>query len=361
AALLSVAALAPLFVLWSERPLVFGVLFLLVVIWVVEVPASWVGRHELAALVVVFWLWVNVHGSFALGFAYLGLHVVGRWVEGAPPWRGRERRIVGAAAASFVVCFLNPYGASMVAFPVELVTRGDALRDVVEWSSPDFHRASGIVFLAWVLIFTVVVAAAPRRVSVRDLVVTLPFLVLGFWALRNIAIAPLVALPVLARSLEVEGPDRERRQPGRRFVSAVLVVVLLLSGALLARASSEPDFAFDGYPVRAMDAVESQGLLGRRLLTDDADGGYVLLRFGERQPVFMDDRFDMYPQPVLDDFTIVNAGSPGWQQVLRRHDVEVVVWGRGRVLTGLLRRASGWRVVHRDPAHVAFARSDVLA
>ena len=132
-----------------------------------------------------------------------------------------------------------------------------------------------------------------------------------------------------------------------------------MSVALVARASSEPDFAFAGYPVRAMDAVAAEGLLGRRLLTDDADAGYVLLRFGERQPVFMDDRFDMYPQAVIDDFMVVNGGLPGWRDVLERHDVEVVVWGRDRVLTQLLDRAPGWRAVHRDARHIVFLRADV--
>jgi len=369
AALLTVSTLGPVFVLWSERPLVFGVLFLLVVIWLVEIPSSRVGRHEVAVLVVVFWLWANIHGSFALGFAYLGLHVLGRWAQGAAPWRGRERTLVVATGAAFAVCFLNPYGPDLVAFPVELVTRSDALRDVVEWSSPDFHRASGIVFLAWVLVFATVLATTRRRASIRDLIVTLPFLALGFWALRNIAIAPLVALPVLARAVAVPTSLPARRTarrraridqaPSRPFVSMVLVALSVLSVTLVARAASEPDFAFSGYPVRAMDAVAADGLLGRRLLADDADGGYVLLRYGLRQPVFLDDRFDMYPQPVLDDFTVVNGGQPGWERVLERRDVEVVVWGRDRVLTQLLRREPGWHEIHHDRLHVVFARDDV--
>ena len=37
---------------------------------------------------VLMWLWANMHGTFALGFAYLGLHLLGRWVDGAPPVGG---------------------------------------------------------------------------------------------------------------------------------------------------------------------------------------------------------------------------------------------------------------------------------
>ncbi len=174
AALISVAALGGLYTLWSERPLLLGVLFLVVLLWVVEVPDCWVGRHPLVVLPVLFWLWANVHGTFALGFAYLGLHLVGRWLDGARPWEGRERQLLVGSAIAFGVTFLNPYGPALVFFPVELMRRGDVLEDVIEWMSPDFHTVRGQSFLLWIAVFVVVIARAPQRVSRRDLVVTHP-------------------------------------------------------------------------------------------------------------------------------------------------------------------------------------------
>ena len=199
AALLTVAALGGLYTLWSERPLLLGVLFLLVLLWIVEVPESRVGRHPMVALPVLFWLWANVHGTFALGFAYLGLHLVGRWLEGARPLAGRERQLTLGSVLAFAVTFANPYGIDLVKFPLDLLSRGDVLRDVIEWSSPDFHKVHGMAFALWLVVFALVLARGPRRASLRDLVVTIPFLLLGMWALRNVALAPLVGLPVAAR------------------------------------------------------------------------------------------------------------------------------------------------------------------
>jgi len=354
AALVTIAGLAGLYTLWSERPLILGVVLLMGLLWVVEVPDSWVGRHPLVALPVVFWLWANVHGTFALGFAYLGLHFLGRWLEGNRPWEGRERQLLVGAAAGFVACFLNPYGTALVTFPVDLMRRGEALDGVIEWSSPDFHSVRGLAFALWIVVFAVIVARAPRgRVTLRDLVVTIPFLVLGLWALRNVALAPLVGLPVAARALAV--PIR-RPDPRVRLGGLLAALVVGVIGVMGLRAASQPDFALDSYPVRAMDAIEEQGLLGRRLLTDDADAGYVILRSGPEQPVFMDDRFDMYPLPVIRDFGIVNAGLAGWDDVLRKHDVEVIVWERGRVLSQLLHQRADWRVTHRDKTYEVFVR-----
>lgn len=363
AALLTVTALAGLYTLWSERPLLLGVLFLVVLAWIVEVPDSGVGRYPVLSLPAVFWLWANVHGSFALGAAYLGLHLLGRWLDGAPPWAGREKGLLAGAAIAALAAFANPYGAALVVFPVHLLSRGDVLRHVIEWASPDFHRVSGQALLLWLAVFVVVVARSPRRVTRRDLVVAVPFLALALWALRNVAIAPLVGLPIAARAVAVEPKSsrRHRLDERRSPIGWALVGVLVVTaGALVVRAASQPDFVTRPYPVQAMNALEDAGLIGRRLLTDDADAAYVVLGYFPEQKVFIDDRYDMYPRSVIADYFALSNGSPGWRRVLDRRDVEVVVWDRDHPLAEYLRRSGEWTLIHRDASWVAFVRDDVM-
>ena len=101
---LTAAALAGIYTVWSERPLLFGVLFLLVLLWTVEVPDSFVGRHPMVVVPVLMWLWANTHGTYQLGFAYLGLHLLGRWVDGARRGRAGSARCSSARSSRSPRC-----------------------------------------------------------------------------------------------------------------------------------------------------------------------------------------------------------------------------------------------------------------
>src|SRR5262249_42557510 len=123
--------------IFHERPLALRVLALLGGVWCVELPHTAVGRRPVVAPPGVLWVWATSHGSWALGFVYLALHLAGRWFEGARPWEGRERRLlIGAGVALGALC-INPYGFELLTFPVALVSKGDVLANVLEWMSPN--------------------------------------------------------------------------------------------------------------------------------------------------------------------------------------------------------------------------------
>lgn len=338
---------------WVERPLLFGVLAMLVLLWIVEVPDSWAGRRPLVSVPILMCLWVNVHGSFALGFTYIALHLIGRRLDGAAPWKGRERHLIQAAALGLAACFINPYGYRLLLFPVELLSRGDVLRNVQEWQSPDFRSTLGVTFAIWIAVFLAVLARAPGRASRRDLVVAVPFLLLGFWALRNIALAPLVGLPIAARLLGVRDEREARRgKTDLTIIAAVLTAVALFSSTTLSR----PAFAFGEYPVRAMQAIEQHGLLGQRLFTTHTWNAYVIHAYWPRQKVFMDDRYDMYPVAFTKEYMKVRDGGPEWRGMFDRYRVTVVMWETGTPLTELVSQDPGWRRIYRDRQATVFVK-----
>lgn len=338
---------------WVERPLLFGILAFLVLLWIIEVPDSWAGRRPLATVPVLMCLWANVHGSFALGFCYIALHLIGCRLDGAALWRGRERRLIWAAALGLAACLINPYGYRLLFFPLTLLSRGEVLRNVQEWQSPDFRSTLGVTFAVWIAVFVAVLARAPRRATRRDLVVAVAFLLLGFWALRNLAVVSLVGLPIAARLLANPEKRSERRSPADLgIIVAVLAAVALVSGTSLSR----PVFDFGEYPVRAMRVIEQRGLLGQRLFTTHTWNAYVIHAYWPRQRVFMDDRYDMYPVAFTKEYMKVRNGGPEWRGMLDRYRVNVVMWETGTPLTELVSKDRAWQQIHRDPQATVFVR-----
>jgi hypothetical protein len=93
---------------------------------------------------------------------------------------------------------------------------------------------------------------------------------------------------------------------------------------------------------------------------DDGDAAYAELAYPPgTQPVFMDDRFDMFPDEVIADFMRVSRAAPGWEWVLDRYDVETIVWDGSRPLVQLLRQSGEWTQIHQDDTWVALVRNDV--
>ncbi|MFB4312831.1 hypothetical protein [Actinomadura sp. 21ATH] len=352
AAFLAVAALTASLPFWSSRPLFLGLLAMAALVWIVELPDSWAGSRPVLLVPLLMWAWANVHGGFVLGFGYLGLHLAGRWLEGHRPVRGRERRLLVAASAGAALCLANPYGIGLLTFPFRLALRGGALADVEEWRSPDFGSLAGILFAVWLAVLVAALAVARRRVRPGELVVAVPFLLLAFWAQRNIAVAVLVSLPLAARALAVP-VSRDR---GRLPNALLLAVLLVLPVQVAVKELRGPHYDLGRYPVASMRALEEHGLAGRRLLTSDRWAGYVIHAHWPRQRVFIDDRYDMYPMEVVRDHRRMMNAEAGWDAALRRWRIEVALLPRAAPLARRLGTTTDWRVIDENSQAFIFVR-----
>ncbi len=254
--------------------------------------------------------------------------------------------------------FINPYGLELVTFPIALVGRGEILSRIIEWRSPSFRTEQGHYLAVWMIVFVGAIADTRRRLGWRDSLISVVFLVLAFWAQRNIIVTMLVLLPILARAVAVD----EDRVPVTVRFGALLVALLVLLGVRdVMHAAGEHNFALEAHPVKAMQYLDRHGLLGRRLLNDDGWGGYVILRYWPRQEVFIDDRYDTYPEPFINEYFGFVDGASGIEKALDKYRIETVVWQPSRPLTQVLDSSPAWKRVYRDKMAVVFVRRSVLA
>jgi hypothetical protein len=331
---------------WAPRPLLIGLVLLGLTLLVAE------GRVPPPVLLPALYLWVNVHGSFPLGLVALGALAIGRRLDGEAP--RVELRGLAWAAGGVVAGMLNPLGPVLVIFPVRLLQRQQVLQQIIEWQSPSFSSTWARLFLLQVVVAIVLLV---RRPSYRVAVPLVVFTAAALLGVRNVAVASLVLVPGMAYGLAGLGSITGHERRGRAAVGAV-VVIALLGALLVVHATDEPGYDLRTYPVDALAWTEQAGWMTSsvNMATPETVGNLLELVRGRDARAFMDDRVDMYPTSVVDDFLTVLRGRPGWQQVLDQDDVDVVVWDADEPLTSLLAADPDWRIPYNDSRFIVACR-----
>jgi hypothetical protein len=322
---------------WVERPLLFGLVSLGVVLLAAE------GRVDPRWLVPTMWFWVNVHGSFPLGLVALGLFALGTQLDGRSP--SVELRALQWAGIGTLLGGINALGPRLLVFPIELLRRQNVLSNVLEWQAPQFTRIGQRLFLVEVVAAIILVA---RRPSWRTALPLAVFTAAALLGARNVVVASIVIVPGLAACAAGLGSiSGEDRRPIFRPALAAIVVVGLLSTVVAASGSV---YNLNGYPVAAVTWAERNNVLdaGARIVSRDFVGNYLEVRYGTRVKVFLDDRYDMFPATVVDDFAELSDGHAGWDRVLDRYQPTAVIWPSNEALAQLLAASPLWKVLYTD-------------
>ena len=332
--------------LWAERPLMLGLLGLAAVVLAAE------GGLDPRWLVPIGWVWVNSHGSFPLGLAYLVVVLVGRRLD-AGGWAGPERTALGWAAGGMALGAVGPLGPQVLVFPVQLLQRQDVLSNVIEWRAPTFDSFGQRIFL---LQLALAVLALVRRPTYRGGLVVAVFAAAALLGARNLPVASLVFLPVMAAAAPEWGSLRGRARPPL----ARLVAVSGLAGcALLASLRlGQPHYELRGYPVDALAYLADSGVdLDRtRLATQDVVGNLMEAVYGAQGTVFYDDRFDMFPEEVSAAHLALIRAAPGVDEEIGRLGVDLVLWEREAAMGQRLVVDPRWRVLYTDEQAVLACR-----
>lgn len=324
--------------LLSGRPLLFGLLGFVLTYLAAD------GRLDPRWLLPVGWVWVNTHGSFPYAVLLLVVLAVGRRLD-AGEW-GREPRVLAWSVGGIALGALNPIGPRLLLFPLTLLSKTDSFRAIVEWRAPTYELWHTYAVLALVL---VAVLALSRRPSWRDASVLVVFAGLGLTSQRNQVVLVIVLAAVLAGTLSEVGPTvRSVARPvlGGPARVAVALAFVLFAGA----ASRSPELDLSPYPVAMVEWMEDEEMWGpdSRVVAPDFVGNLRGARAGEEARVFVDDRVDMFPVDVTQDYLDLLAGRPGWDEVLDRREATAVLWEDDTPLAALLGQSESWEVVRRD-------------
>lgn len=335
--------------LWTERPYMVGVVGIAIVLLTLDGGLPW------WVLLPVMWIWGNSHGSFVLALVVVALTVVGGALDRGSTWRdlpAPERGVTAAVVAGSLLAAVSPLGPRVLTFPFTAAQRRDVFDEVIEWQAPGFRSVSELSFLVLALATTVALARWGRKW--RMILPAVAFLGLSLYSQRNIVLATVVLVTVAAQVVPSLGSLRSADRPRSGRLMALVVAALFLLVAV--SAAFTPPNTVDDYAARALAWLRSTELDSGRVATDVPEGNLLEALDGATGEVFVDDRFDMMPSEVFEDYLVLRRSGPGWGQVLDDRDIDVVVWRRAEALSSLLATGGGWQIAFSDPGWIVAIR-----
>ena len=300
------------------RPVVFSfALFALVI-------CAWESPRTRWALPFLFWVWASVHGSFAIGLAYVGLSLIAE----------RQWRWLPTAVVSGLATLATAHGLGVVTMLLDFAEVRETLGLLSEWQRPEITSPVFIPLLVGLAI--VAVGLVRRRLAWSQLWVVVPFAVLGATSLRAVPPAWLGIAPAVAMALGPIAVGTGRRLsvvPAMVFATVVAVLPFFLrdEGAL-----SESRF-----PVAASAQLEAVNTFH-----DDRAGGYLIWAMGPEFEVYIDDRAELYGEHMA-EFAAVRDGDAPWAPVFAREGISQALLAADSDLVAEI-AASGWETVYRD-------------
>ena len=347
---------------FGPRTLSFGYVYLLALLVILDEFRSG-AKNRLWLVPLLFCLWINTHGSWAIGMVvfviFLGSGLIeGRWgsVEAAR-WTSSQLRQLGAAmAASIAALFLNPYGYRLVFYPFDMAFRQKLnIAHVAEWSSVDFHDTRGRIALVFLLALLLGTLLSSHRWQLYELGVVLFGIYAGLTYVRFLFLAGILAAPLIANFFKDFIPkynaESDRPILNAAMIAAALVFVLWAfpKGQNLLQSVDRE------YPAEALPQVASLAP-SDRVLNYYLWGGYL----GWTQPTFrdfIDSRVDIFEYSgVLQDYLdLLDLQNP--EAVLDKYKVRYVLFPPNEPLSYVLEHDPAWKVIFRGKISILFGRA----
>jgi hypothetical protein len=341
------------------RPQLMGLFLFALTMWLVSDRDRHPERLWWIPLIVL--VWANVHGSFILGSVLLGL----AWLQAKVGHEGRSAtgRLALVGVMATLAANLNPFGVRVWRYAVGIPANRVIADTIVEWRPPTVRTVPGLMFFLSVAFVALLLVRSRRAAQWPALVSLGVFFGLGLFAVRGIYWWALVIPPLLVH-LRPEGSRRSVGTDPRSSANTALagLVVLLALICLPWWRTSGPQgegAILDHAPAGVTASLASVLHPGDRMFNPQLWGSWFEFRFPDN-PVFDDSRIEVFTPAVWSQYDQVSGAVEGWQGILNRWQIQVVVTSRTQQgnLIPAIRSDPGWKLVHEDDLGLVFVRSD---
>jgi tetratricopeptide (TPR) repeat protein len=305
-------------------------------------------------------IWVNLHSGFVFGFGVIGL--IALFHTGERSLAARRLSIPIPEWIAVVACVaamgLNPYGYSILEYPLAYLDRDSPFRSIIEWL-PTPHELDpsrfGGRFWCMVLLVAGGFWLALRRAPFLAALATVTFF-MAYTSRRFIPLFVVTAAPVAALGLAAVQHELQRRW---RALDTPAAGVAVTVGALILAAFLWRDVRLHPrlldrwtehwfYPETALRYLQALGP-PERVLNYYNWGGYMFLHApGVR--AFIDGRANtLYDDRIYVDYVKMIRAGPGHRALLARYGIELVFLPVQSALTrALSSQPDAWKLIYWD-------------
>ena len=360
---------------WLARPHVFSLL--LMVIWYYLLDTyHYHNKNYLYFLPPLMLLWVNLHGGFLAGFILLGIYLSGNIVKSiisqgseGDIYKKKARMLGLTTVACLFVSLINPYSYHILLFPFKLVSNKFIMDNIAEFLSPNFHtfiaKAFEFVFLFMFTIF----AISRVRLNIIEVAMVLLFTHMSLSSARYIPLFCIIVAPILMRktqqllksndgkiagfinkrSISISETDASTKGYVWPVITIALVIVLAASGKIDYKFNAETE------PVAAVEFLKKENIQGN-MFDNDEFGDYIIYVAWPKYKVFFDGRSDMYGVEILKEYIKVATVKPGWDEVLKKYNIDWIIYNAKTSLSVLLMERDDWKLIYADKVANIFVK-----
>jgi hypothetical protein len=383
---------------WLARPHMFTWGFLLLTLWLLEADRR---RNSRAVwwLVPLVALWVNTHGGFAALLVTVAIYAAGTGAEELlDAWQRRSeqprwlrlpascQRYLALLAACCAATLVNPYGWELHQHIFSYLGSDFILNNVQEFRAPDFRGESLRIFEVVLLLSLILAGRLLAQRKITEALLIAAWAHAALLSVRHVPLFMIVATPILARELtavieqgaargnawlkilgdiaeDYGGRTRSASESGPVVLNLVGVAAIAVIAVMLGVRADQPqwkaEFPAFRFPKMAADSLEPR-IVGRRLLSTDQWGDYLVYRFYPEFKTFIDGRSDFYDPSIRDEYVALMNGKWGWQKIMDKHGFEAALLPASWALTSTLKIDPGWRLVYDDGEALFFERAEAL-
>jgi len=363
--ILSISVISPGFMI---RPQVFSFLLFTLFFYFFYLYFEQ-GKNYLFLLPGLMIVWVNLHGGFLIGWAFMAVIVL--WKTLARLFDHPTDDRLGAIWIWFLLSSLatlaNPYGYKLLYFLFHSLSM---LRDISEWTPLPLWDRSMLGLKILIILFIGCILKYFSKSKGWENVGIVITLFASLRHQRHMPFFGIIVAPYVIFGLSTFILDLQRKFSKlvltdiSRYIFAIFFC-FQISYLIYQGVGRYIDTGFrivvdpQTYPVQAVQFIKINNMKGN-LLVPFEWGEYAIWKLYPDCKVSIDGRFrTVYPETVIRDHFIADNDREGWQALIRKYPSDILLVRQIPFFQDLVKNKTEWTYVYSDSIGIVFIRNTI--